>query len=158
MTKPDYVYVTYIATTPEKVWQAVTDPEVTRTYWIGRADAPARVNVSDWKVGSRWEHQRDDETHIVDIAGTVLESTPPRRLVMTWARPNEFDDETTHSRVTFEIEPQGDGVIRLTVTHDDLAKDPKMLASVSGGWPRVLSNLKSLLEMGHALQPPRSAP
>lgn len=150
MTKPSYVYVTYIATTPEKVWRAVVDPDVTREYWLGPS-GPARVNVSDWKPGSRWEHQRADDTRTVDIVGKVVESTPPRRLVLTWARPKEAEDNSKHSRVTFDIEPQGDGLIRLTVTHEDLERDPQMLAGISGGWPKVLSNLKTLLETGRAL-------
>lgn len=150
MTKPSYVYVTYIATTPEKVWRAVVDPDVTREYWLGPS-GPARVNVSDWKPGSRWEHQRADDTRTVDIVGKVVESTPPRRLVLTWARPKEAEDNSKHSRVTFDIEPQGDGLIRLTVTHEDLERDPQMLAGISSGWPIVLSNLKSFLETGRAL-------
>jgi len=71
--------------------------------------------------------------------------------VMSWARPSEVDDATKHSRVSFDIEALGNGLVRLTVAHDDLARDPKMLAGVSGGWPTVLSNLKTLLETGHAL-------
>jgi uncharacterized protein YndB with AHSA1/START domain len=152
MTKPSFVYVTYIATTPEKVWQAFVDTDVMRQYWIG-ADC-ARVNVSDWRPGSRWEHQRVDGTGTVDIVGKVVESNPPRRLVFTWARPNEAKDDAKHSRVAIDIEPHGDGLVRLTVTHEDLERDPKMLAGVSGGWPKVLSNLKTLLETGRAL--PRS--
>jgi uncharacterized protein YndB with AHSA1/START domain len=155
MTKPSFVYVTYIATTPEMVWQAFVDTEVMRQYWVGAECA--RVNVSDWKPGSRWEHQRDDGTKIVDIVGTVVESTPPRRLVYTWARPSEADDTTKHSRVAIDIEPHGDGLVRLTVTHEDLEKDPKMLASISGGWPKILSNLKTLLETGHPFQRSPSA-
>ena len=93
--------------------------------------------------------RRRDAT--VDVVGTVVESTPPRRLVFTWARPKEAEDESKHSRVTFDIEPQGDALVRLTVTHEDLEHDPKMLAGISGGWPSVLSNLKTLLETGHAL-------
>jgi uncharacterized protein YndB with AHSA1/START domain len=154
MTKPSFVYVTYIATAPEKIWRALVDTDVTRQYWIGSHDARARVNVSDWKVGSTWQHQRDDDTHTTDVVGTVVESVPPHRLVITWARPTEADDESKHSRVTFDLEPQGDGLVRLTVTHEDLEHDPKMLASISGGWPRVLSNLKTLLETGYAF--PRS--
>lgn len=149
--KPSYVYVTYIATTPEKAWRAVIDPDVTRQYWLG-GSGPAHVNVSDWKPGSRWEHQRADDTHAVDIVGKVVESTPPRRLVLSWARPKEAKDDSKHSRVTFDIEPQADGVIRLTITHEEL--DAQMLAGISGGWPIVLSNLKSFLETGRAL--PRS--
>ncbi|HMG70739.1 MAG TPA: SRPBCC domain-containing protein, partial [Gemmatimonadaceae bacterium] len=97
MTKPSYVYVTYIATTPEKAWRAVVDPDVARQYWQG-ASGPAHVNVSDWKPGSRWEHQRADDTRTVDVVGKVVESTPPRRLVITWARPKEVEDESKHSR------------------------------------------------------------
>ena len=90
MKKPDYVYVTYIATTPEKVWQALVDPEGMRQYWVGPNGECSRVNVSDWKPGSRWEHQRSDDSHTVDIVGKVVESKPPQRLVITWpdrARP-----------------------------------------------------------------------
>ena len=152
MTKPSFVYVTYIATTPEKVWQALVDPEVTREYWVGsKADGPAHENVSDWGAGSRWEHRRMDDARTVDIVGTVVESTPPRRLVLTWARPKDAEDDSKLSRVTFDIEPQGDGIIRLTVTHDDLERDPQMLAGISSGWPKILSNLKTLLETGRVL-------
>ena len=151
MKKPDYVYVTYIATTPEKVWQALVDPDVMRQYWVGPKSDCARVNVSDWKPGSRWEHQHDDDASKVDIVGKVIESTPPRRLVFTWARPTDVADDSKHSRVSFDIEPHIDGLVRLTVTHDDLEHDPQMLAGISGGWPMVLSNLKTLLETGRAL-------
>ena len=149
MKKPDYVYVTYIATTPEKVWQALVDTDVTRQYWADPTAGCARVNVSDWKPGSRWEHQRFDDTHAVDIVGKVVESTPPRRLVITWARPADEADDSKHSRVAFDIEPYGDALVRLTVTHDGL--DAQMLEGISGGWPKVLSNLKTLLETGRAL-------
>ena len=150
MTKPDFVYATYIATTPEKVWQALVDPELMRAYWVDPAgDDPAHVNVSDWQPGSQWEHQRQDDARTVDMVGKVVEITPPSRLVLTWARPREADDASKHSRVSFDIEPMGDALVRLTVTHEDL--DPQMLNGISGGWPRVLSNLKTLLETGHAL-------
>ena len=153
MTKPSFVYVTYIATTPEKVWQAFVDTDVMRQYWFG-ADC-ARVNVSDWRPGSKWEHQHSDDARAVDIVGKVVESNPPRRLVFTWARPKDAEDDSKHSRVAIDIEPHGDGLVRLTVTHEDLERDPQMLAGISGGWPKVLSNLKTLLETGSAL--PRSA-
>jgi uncharacterized protein YndB with AHSA1/START domain len=151
MTKPSFVYVSYIATTPEKVWRALVDTDLMSQYWIGPNAECARVNVSDWQPGSRWEHQRLDQARTVDIVGTVVESTPPRRLVYTWARPNEAEDDSKHSRVSFDIEPHGDGLVRLTVTHQDLERDPPMLAGISGGWPKVLSNLKTLLETGRAL-------
>jgi len=155
MAKPSFVYVTYIATTPEKVWQAFVDTDVMRQYWVGPTADCARVNVSDWKPGSKWEHQHSDDARAVDIVGKVVESTPPRRLVFTWARPKDAEDDSKHSRVAIDIEPHGDGLVRLTVTHEDLERDPLMLAGISGGWPKVLSNLKTLLETGRAL--PRSA-
>jgi uncharacterized protein YndB with AHSA1/START domain len=154
MKKPDFVYVTYIAATPEKVWQAFVDTDVMRQYWIGPGASFARVNVSDWKPGSPWAHQRDNGSNIIDIAGTVVECAPPSRLVLTWARPADVSDPSRHSRVAIDIEPEGGGIVRLKVTHDDL--DAKMLEGISGGWPKILSNLKTLLETGSAM--PRSAP
>jgi uncharacterized protein YndB with AHSA1/START domain len=151
MRKPDYVYVTYIATTPEKVWKALVDTDMMREWWVDPVAGCARVNVSDWKQGSRWEHTRADGSGTVDIVGKVVEIIPPRRLVFTWARPDEADDEAKHSRVAFDIETYGDNLVRLTVTHDDLERDVPMLTSVSGGWPKVLSNLKTFLETGRAL-------
>ena len=134
----NFVYVTYIYTTPQKVWDAITKPEFSRKYWV-------HYNVSDWKVGSRWEHQNGDDSGRIMIDGTVLESDPPRKLVMTWSRP---DHSKEPSRVSFDIADHNDGLVCLTVTHDQLEHDPAMAASVSGGWPKVLSNLKSLLETG----------
>ncbi len=150
-TKPSFVYVTYIQTTVEKVWQAFTDTHVMAQYWFGPTSDCVRVNVSDWKPGSAWEHQRLDDAHTVDICGTVVECTPPRRLVYTWARPSELADTAKHSRVEIDIEQRIDGLVRLTVSHCELERDPKMLEGISGGWPAILSNLKTLLETGHAL-------
>jgi uncharacterized protein YndB with AHSA1/START domain/DNA-binding transcriptional ArsR family regulator len=138
--KPTFVYVTYIESTPERVWRALTDPEITAQYW-------GHSNVSDWKVGSRWEHQRTDGSGIADVVGTVLESDPPRRLVSTWVEPDAaLDDEP--QRVTFDLEPF-DGIVRLTVTHENL--DDAVRGDAALGWPAVLSNLKTLLETGHVL-------
>lgn len=156
MAKPSFVYVTYIATTPEKVWQALVDTSVMRKYWADPTDDdPAHENVSDWKPGSKWEHRRADDTGTVDIVGKVVEILPPRRLIITWARPKDAEDDSKHSRVTFDIEPHGDRLICLTVTHENLEHDLKMFEGISIGWPKVLSNLKTLLETGHAL--PRSS-
>jgi len=152
MSKPDFFYVTYIRTTPEKVWRALVDTDVTQRYWGDPAKFVPRVNVSDWKPGSRWEHRRTDAAQTVDIAGKVVESDPPRRLVLTWARPGEVDDESMRSRVTFDIEAQGEGLVKLTVAHDDVARDERMFKGISGGWPMVLSNLKTLLETGRPIQ------
>ena len=151
MKKPDYVYVTYIATTPEKTWAALVDTDLTREYWRDPVAGCARTNVSDWKPGSPWKHVRADGSEVVDIVGKVIESTPPRRLVFSWARPADAENAAKHSRVSFDIEPYGEKLVRLTVTHDDLERDPDMLTSISGGWPKVLSNLKTFLETGTAL-------
>jgi len=141
MSKPKFVYVTYISTTPEKVWAALTDGEVTKQYW-GRHN-----NVSDWQAGSAWKHQDYDDPAKVDIVGTVVESTPPRRLVVTWAFPTDDEDPAKTSRVTYDIEPFRD-VVRLTVTHDELEPDSSMLHGITAGWPLVLSSLKTFLETG----------
>jgi len=138
--RPDYVYVTYIKATPEQVWHALTDADLTAEYW-------GHANVSDWREGSAWKHVRTDGSDIADVVGTVVEATPPARLVMT------FDDpagERPHppSTVTFTVEP-GDGMVRLTVVHEGL--HGKDWDEVALGWPAVLSNLKSLLETGDVL-------
>jgi len=139
--KPRFVYVIYIESTPERVWQALTDADLTAAYWGHR-------NVSDWQAGSAWEHQRTDGTGTADVVGTVEESVPPRRLVSTWASP-EGSSQTSVSRVTFDIEPYG-RIVRLTVTHEDFTDDAER-AEAARGWAAVLSNLKSLLETGHVL-------
>ncbi|EMY63135.1 SRPBCC family protein [Leptospira terpstrae] len=150
MEKNSFVYVTYILTTPEKVWNAIIDPEITSQYWLDPlAKNPAHINVSDWKPGSLWKHEKLDDAKTVDIIGKVIESSPPHRLVLTWARPKEMDEESKHARVTFDIEPYANGLVRLVVTHEDL--DPQMLAGISSGWPSVLSNLKTFLESGRPL-------
>jgi uncharacterized protein YndB with AHSA1/START domain/DNA-binding transcriptional ArsR family regulator len=140
--KPSFVYVTYIASTPEKVWEALTDADLTAAYWGHR-------NESDWQPGSRWAHVRTDGSGVADVVGRVVESKPPTRLVTTWAAPDQEDQEDRHSRVTFEIVPYQD-IVRLTVVHEDL-NDEGERSDVAGGWPAVLSNLKSLLETGRTL-------
>jgi uncharacterized protein YndB with AHSA1/START domain len=141
MDKPEFVYVTYILSTPEKVWNALVDGEVTRQYWFRHR------NASDWKVGSRWEHRDYDDPATVDVLGKVVESEPPRRLVITWASPADAGLEEKHSRVTFEIEQVQD-LVRLRVTHDRLEPGSAMLRGITQGWPLVLSSLKTLLETG----------
>jgi uncharacterized protein YndB with AHSA1/START domain/DNA-binding transcriptional ArsR family regulator len=137
--KPTFVYVTYIESTPERVWEALTDADLTAAYW-------GHSNVSDWRPGSRWEHQRTDGSGVADVAGEVVESDAPRRLVTTWSAP---DGAGEPSRVTFEIEPYGE-IVRLTVTHEDLVDEAEH-AAAAAGWAAVLSNLKSLLETGRPL-------
>ena len=143
MARSSFKYVLYIAATPERVWHALLDGEFTRRYW-------AHDNVSDWKQGSRWEHRRDDAARTLDLVGEVLESDPPRRLVITWAPPEDEGRRELLSRVTFEIEPVA-SMVRLTVHHDELAPGSDMESKISQGWPRVLSSLKSLLETGRPL-------
>jgi uncharacterized protein YndB with AHSA1/START domain len=144
MSKPSFIYVTYIESTPEKVWQALTDPAFTRRYWVNHR------NASDWQVGSSWRHEDFDDANLVDIAGHVVESAPPHRLVLTWSTPDDVDKPDKVSRVIFDIEPYGHAV-RLTVTHADLEPDSAMLSGISRGWPLVLSSLKTLLETGEPL-------
>lgn len=143
MGKTQFVYVIYIAATPERVFSALTDAEFTRQYWEAE-------NVSDWKVGSTWEHRRTDPSRTLAMVGKVIENTPPRRLVVSWAAPADAANPATHSRVTFELEPVAN-MVRLTVTHAELEPDSDMLQGISRGWPRVLSSLKSLLETGRPL-------
>lgn len=144
MNKPSFVYVTYIESTPEKVWQALTDGAFTRRYWVNHR------NASDWKVGSPWRHEDFDDASLVDIAGKVIESAPPRHLALTWSFPWNAGNPEKVSRVDFNIETYGDAV-RLTVTHSELEPDSAMLQGISRGWPLVLSSLKTLLETGEPL-------
>jgi len=127
--------------TPDAVWHALTDPDLTAQYW-------AHSNVSDWQPGSSWEHRRTDGSGIADVVGTVVEAQPPRRLTMTFAAPDERGPGGP-SRVTFDIEHYEE-IVRLTVTHENLA-DAQAHLEVSAGWPAVMANLKSLLETGHVL-------
>lgn len=143
MDKQKFVYVTYIQTTPEKVWDALMNPELTKQYWFGHH------NASDWKVGSGWKHQMHDDPSVVHVVGKVLESDAPRRLVVSWVSPDQEGDEAKTSRVIYEIESSGKNV-KLTVTHEDLHQE--MFDSVSFGWPIVLCNLKTLLETGSVME------
>ena len=139
MKKPKLVYETFIRSTPKKTWDAISKPEFTRQYWGGM------VNVSDWKRGSKWEHLNPEKE--VWVTGTVVESVPPKRLVLTWADPDDLKDK---SRVTFEIEKMEDQVC-LKVTHDNFKTGSPMAGKVAWGWPRVISSLKTFLETGKGL-------
>jgi uncharacterized protein YndB with AHSA1/START domain len=140
MSQHQHIYVTYIASSAERVWSALTDGEMARSYWNGAIK-------TDWKPGSHWEHHRNGESGPAVMGGTIIETTAPRRLVMTWAGLPD-DVPAKRSRVTFEIEPMGE-VSRLTVIHSEL--DAQMAERVNGGWPRVLASLKSLLETGRPI-------
>ncbi len=145
MSKPIFVYVTYIRTTPEKLWAALTDPQTIRKFWFGiTAD-------SDFKPGSPWALKFEDGR--VADSGEILEAVPNRRLVIRWR--NEWKAEIQAegwSRCTMEMEVAdyypdfGGKAVKLTITHE--AAGPKFAEAVSGGWPKVMSNLKSLLETG----------
>ncbi len=141
MNKPEHVYVTYIRSTPEKVWAAITTPEFTRQYWGGAA------NLSDWKRGSSWKHVFDDDGGVPAVTGTVVESRPPAHLALSWVSPK---DPTDISRVTFDIESFPD-MVCLKVVHGDFVAGSSMEGKVSKGWPKVLSSLKSFLETGTPL-------
>jgi uncharacterized protein YndB with AHSA1/START domain len=135
-----FIYVTYIRTTPKKLWEALTDPDFIRQYWFNMRCE------SDWKKGSPWKLVFEDG-RIAD-SGEILEADPPKRLVIRWQ--NQRDPELKaegYSTCVMEIEPV-DGVVKLMVTHSIDKKDSKLIGAVSGGWPKVLSNLKSLLESG----------
>lgn len=136
-----FVYVSYIRTTPEKLWQALTDPEFTREYWFGmRAE-------SEWKAGSPWRLVASSDGAVWD-AGQIVEAVPPRRLVIRWAHQIKPELKAEgDSLCTMEIEP-GNGQVKLTITHAVDREGSKLVEAVSGGWPQVISNLKSLLEIG----------
>ncbi len=140
-SKPSFVYVVYIQTSPEKVYDALLDPELTKLFW-GRAR-----NVSDWHVGSSWKHQNYDDDKDVNAQGEVLEADRPKRLVLSWRRPADGPG-VNESRVTFQVDAVF-GAVRLTVSHEDL--DPEMLKGTSSGWPAILSSLKTLLETGQPM-------
>ena len=141
--KTSFVYVTYIRSTPEKVYEAITKPEIARRYW-------GHENVSDWKPGSDWQHVRTNEQRTVQLVGKVVETVPPKRLVITWASPPQAHDPNATSRVSFDI-TEYDGMVRLTVTHDELEAGSGMANGIQKGWPIVLSSLKSLLETGEGI-------
>ena len=150
--KTSFVYVTYIRSTPEKVFEAITRPEIARRYW-------GHENVSEWKPGSDWQHVRDNEQRTVNVVGKVVEVDAPTRLVITWASPASAADPDSRSRVTFDVAPY-EGMVRLTVTHDELEAGSGMAKGIQQGWPIVLSSLKSLLETGQGIDvfaKPRSA-
>ena len=143
MAKSSFVYVTFIRTTPEKLWDSLTGSEFIKQYWFG-------MNVeTDWRVGSSWKLIFPDGR--VADTGEILEFDPPRRLVLKWR--NEFRPELAaegYARCSMDLEAQGSAV-KLTINHTIERADSKFIEAVSGGWPRILSNLKSLLETGEIL-------
>jgi uncharacterized protein YndB with AHSA1/START domain len=143
MARSTFVYVIYIRTTPERLWSALTDAEFMKQYWFGVH------GESKWTPGSSWKLVSGDG-QIMD-AGEIVESEPPRRLVIRWQ--NQFKPELKaegESQCTMELEPSGTAV-KLSITHTIEREPSKFIVAVSGGWPKVISNLKSLLETGSAV-------
>ena len=141
MSKPEFVYTTYIETTPEKLWHALTDGDFTERYWFGHRVA------SNWKVGSPYRFTHPGKS---SPEGKVLVSEPPKKLAYTWNGCSDEPKREGPSRVTFDIEPRGN-VVKLTVTHDNLDEGGKTFRGISEGWPMVLASLKSFLENGRPL-------
>jgi len=140
MGKSTFVYVTYIRTTPEKLWQALTDPEFMKQYWFGMHCE------SGWTTGSAWKLV-SGEGKVFD-SGEILEADPPRRLVIRWQHQSRPELKAEgDSTCTMELEPI-DSAVRLSIVHAIGCEPSKLIEAVSGGWPKILSNLKSLLETG----------
>jgi uncharacterized protein YndB with AHSA1/START domain len=142
--KPAFVYVTYIETTPDKLWQALTSSEFSRRYWFNTE------LHSDWKVGSSFALVTNGTT---TDDGEILEADPPRRL--SYSFRHVLDDEMRNERptkVVFNLEPHGK-FVKLTLTHEGFADRSKLLDGITKGWPAILSSLKSLLETGKELPP-----
>jgi len=145
MANSNFVYVTFIKTAPEQLWAALTAPEFTRKYWFGVS------HESEWKPGSSWRMVFKDGR--VGDTGEIVECEPPRRLVIKWR--NEFLPELKeegYSRCVIEIEKMG-GACKLTISHSMPRDNSQFIEKVSGGWPMILSNLKSLLETGEVALP-----
>lgn len=145
-----FVYVTYIRTTPEKLWQALTDPEFTRQYWC------ACSLESEWTPGAPWRIRMPDDR--TADGGEVVEAVPHRKLVLTWR--NEFKPELHaegYARLTYELEQIGESV-KLTILHEIDRPESKLIQAVSNGWPHILASLKSLLETGESLVETRQWP
>lgn len=149
MAESTFLYVTYIRTTPDALWHALTTSDFIPQFWLGvRAE-------SDWKVGAPWKLVLPDGR--VADTGEILEFEPPKRLAIKWK--NEFMPELTAegwSHCLFELEPMGEAV-KLSVTHSVPVAKSKLIEAVSGGWPQILSNLKTLLETGKPLIAQRAA-
>jgi uncharacterized protein YndB with AHSA1/START domain len=150
MAESRFVYVTYIRTTPARLWQALIDPEFTRSYWC------ETWQECEWKAGASWRLMTPDGR--VADSGEIVEIEPHRRLVLTWR--NGLFPETHaegYSRLTYELEQQGPEV-KLTLIHEIDKADSKLIEMVSNGWPHILASLKSLLETGESLEGTRCWP
>jgi DNA-binding transcriptional ArsR family regulator/uncharacterized protein YndB with AHSA1/START domain len=164
-SETSFVYTTYIHATPERVWQGLTDPTFTERYW--RHPKSGGVSFrTDWQKGSAYDVAYDEVGLVITGSEqVVLESDPPRRLAYTWhtfspewAAAHQVDEATVaawraepRSKVAFDIEEAGEGVVKLTVVHDGFAPGSAVLDGVRGGWPAVIASLKTLLETGSPL-------
>jgi uncharacterized protein YndB with AHSA1/START domain len=150
MAESEFVYVTYIRTTPEKLWRALMEPEFTRKFWHNTTQECA------WKPGASWRLVKPDGS--TADSGEVVEIEPNRKLVLKWQN-HLFPEMNAEgfSRMTYELEQKGDSV-KLTVTHIMEKSGSKFIQAVSGGWPIILASLKSLLETGESLQSTRRWP
>ena len=140
MNRSTFVYVTYIRTTPEQLWSALTDAEFMKQYWFGMHCE------SRWTAGSPWQLVAGDG-QVLD-SGTIAEAEPPRHLVIRWQHQNKPELKAEGASLcTMELEP-GAGAVKLSITHTIEREPSKFITAVSGGWPKIISNLKSLLETG----------
>ena len=157
MARSTYVYVSYIRTTPQKLWSALTDAKFIEQYWFGMHCE------SRWTAGSPWKLVSPDGQLFDD--GEIVEADAPRRLVIRWQHQNKPELRAEGASLcTMDLEPTA-GAVKLTITHTIECEPSKFIEAVSGGWPKVLSNLKSLLETGaialdepYAAVPARAAP
>lgn len=144
MPESRFVYVIYIRAAPERIWEALTTPEINRKFWGGYSQQ------SSWKIGEAFRVEGPDGKTWDE--GEVLGFDPPRRLAVTWIHLTDADMKAEGaSRMAFELEPQAGGATKLTLTHEIGVADSKLIAAVSQGWPSLLSSLKSLMETGESL-------
>jgi len=161
-----FEYTIYIQATPERVWQALTDPADTRKYWRHQKAGPKTFR-SDWRTGSTWDLLHEEVGLVVsDPDQLILESDPPNRLAYTWHRVTPewavevgMTEATAAkwraeplSTVSVDIEDVGQGVVKLRLVHDRFEPGSEILPAVSEGWPAVLSSLKTLVETGTSLR------
>ncbi len=145
--KSKFVYVTYIQTTPQKLWDALTKPEFQEHYWF------RTIQESTFTKGASWKMVGMDSKTTFD-SGEILESDPPKKLVIKWR--NEWKPELTaegYGRCTYEIE-EAIASVKLTITHENDVENSKYIQAVSGGWPQIVSSLKTYLESGKAMEKP----
>jgi uncharacterized protein YndB with AHSA1/START domain len=150
MANSQFVYVTYIRTTPDKLWKALLEPKFTRRYWVDS------WQECDWKPGSTWRLMKPDGG--VTDSGEVVEIEPERRLVLKWRHEHNPElHKEGYSRLTYTLETVGESV-KLTVLHEIDLPESKLIKAVSNGWPHILASLKSLLETGESLAETRCWP